>query len=75
MTEQQLISINAKLTAVLGILIERQQREIGRSDRDVVVSLAAHGLSATEIAGILGKTPNAVKILLSRSRSKKSRKP
>ncbi len=67
-TEQMVESISKKLDLVLGLLIQMRPR--ARSEREDILALKSAGLTVEEIARVLGKTPNSVRLVLSRSRRK-----
>lgn len=65
-TEEQLTSIETKLTALLAITVDRHIRDTGIAaprPRSIDTLLRDAGLSAQEIGGILGKTQRAVQMM------------
>lgn len=65
-SEERLESIEAKLTALLAITVDRYIRETGVATprpRSIDTLLRDAGLTAQQIADILGKTPRAVQMM------------
>jgi len=66
--------IDTKVTALLAIVLDAYLRETGVArprERSVDKLLADAGLSASAIAGLLGKTERAVHLSLQRERERK----
>lgn len=70
-SDDLLQSIDSKLTALLALYLDSYIHQTGaaqRKDRSVDRLLSDAGLSAAEIAGLLGKTDRAVHLQLQRER-------
>jgi DNA-directed RNA polymerase specialized sigma24 family protein len=65
--EQQLESISRKLDVLIGLLA-RIVHKGDPNDAALILRLEAAGLSPEETARALGKSPNAVYLILSRQR-------
>jgi hypothetical protein len=63
-------SIDSKLSAILALMVDAHLRETNSRHRDRTPDelLSAAGLSSAQIAGLLGKTPRAVRKLLATRR-------
>jgi len=75
--EEALRAIDAKLGALLAISIDQYLRETGVArpkSRSIDKMLSDVGLSARDIAALLGKTDRAVHLVLAGNRSSKSNK-
>jgi|GEM_PF-3207617 len=75
--DDQLQSIDSKLTALLALYLDSYISETGvaqRKDRSVDRLLSDAGLSAGTIAALLGKTERAVHLQLQRERAKRKAK-
>ena len=71
--DDQLQSIDSKLTALLALYLDSYMQETGaaqRKNRSVDRLLSDAGLSAAMIAGLLGKTERAVHLQLQRERER-----
>lgn len=68
--EKILQRIDNNLKLILSILLEKKIKEDNLSDQQKVSFLQERGLGIAEIATLLGKTPNAVRILFTRLRKK-----
>jgi DNA-directed RNA polymerase specialized sigma24 family protein len=76
-SDDLLCSIDTKLSAILTLTLDSYLRETGVAkpkERSVDRMLADVGLSAGEIASLLGKTERAVHLLLQRERESKPKK-
>jgi IS30 family transposase len=74
-SDDLLRSIDSKLTALLALVLDGYLRETGIAqpkDRTIDRMLTDAGLSARQVAGLLGKTDRAVHISLQREREKKA---
>jgi SOS response regulatory protein OraA/RecX len=72
--EAVLRSIDAKLGAILALLLDGYLRQTGLArpkERTIDELLAAAGVSTAEIARLLGKTDRAVRLQLAGARAKK----
>lgn len=71
--DDQLQSIDSKLTALLALYLDSYMHETSaaqRKNRSVDRLLSDAGLSAVTIAGLLGKTERAVHLQLQRERER-----
>ncbi|MFA5388313.1 MAG: hypothetical protein WC312_00980 [Candidatus Omnitrophota bacterium] len=73
--ERILQRIDNNLKIILSILLEKKIKEGNLSDQQQVSFLQERGLGIAEIAMVLGKTSNAVRILLTRLRKKGQKIP
>jgi hypothetical protein len=76
-TDTALEQIDSKLTALLALILDGYLRQTGVAkpkDRTIDRILIDAGLSARQVAGLLGKTERAVHISLQREREAKSKK-
>jgi len=64
--QQTLEAISRKLDLILGLLLK--QRAQTAPEKETAVSLREAGLNVEEIARALGKTPNAIRLYISRSK-------
>jgi len=64
--QENLEAISRKLDLILGLLLK--QRTQTETERETAVSLREAGLNVEEIARALGKTPNAIRLYISRSK-------
>jgi hypothetical protein len=74
-SDDLLESIDSKLTALLALIVDGYVRETGIARpkaRTIDRILTDAGLSAREVAGLLGKTDRAVHISLQREREQKA---
>ena len=71
-TDDLLRSIDSKLSALLALTVEASVRESGArtKERSIDQLLSDAGLSASAIAGLLGKTDRAVHLQLQKGRRK-----
>lgn len=60
-----LAQINRKFDIMIGLLLEQRKRAGELSDEDNAAYLASFDLKPSEMAPLLSKSPNAVRILLS----------
>jgi hypothetical protein len=74
MDDKQLSQINKKLDILINVLLEKRQKEYKISDEGQALYLASFGLTPSEIAPLLAKSPNAIRIMLTRLRKKKKLK-
>lgn len=74
MNEEQFSKMVKKLDILVNLLLEKRQRENNLSDEDQALYLSSFGLMPSEIAPLLAKSPNAVRILLTRLRKKRKLK-
>jgi hypothetical protein len=70
MSEKDITEINKKLDILIKLLLEKRQRENKFSDEDQALFLASLNLSPSEMAPLLSKSANAVRILLTRLRKR-----
>lgn len=76
-TDTTLEQIDSKLTALLALILDGYLRQTGIAkpkDRTIDRILIDAGLSARQVAGLLGKTERAVHISLQREREAKAKK-
>lgn len=71
--DDQLQSIDSKLTALLALYLDSYMHQTGaqRKHRSVDRLLSDAGLSAATIAGLLGKTQRAVHLQLQREQARR----
>jgi hypothetical protein len=75
-TDDRLTDIDAKLTALLALYLDKYLRDTGIArpkDRSIDRILADAGLSTKTIAGLLGKTDRAVRLQLQRESKREAR--
>lgn len=75
-TDTTLEQIDSKLTALLALILDGYLRQTGVAkpkDRTIDRILIDAGLSARQVAGLLGKTERAVHISLQREREAKAK--
>jgi len=75
--DELLQRIDAKLTALLALVLDGYLRETGIArpkERSIDLILVDAGLSAREVAGLLGKTERAVHLSLQRERARKPKR-
>jgi hypothetical protein len=70
MDEKQLLRISKRLDIAINLFLEKRQKENNYSDEDQVLYLSTFKLAPSEMAALLAKSPNAVRILLTRLRKK-----
>lgn len=78
MAENQLARVESKLSAILAILVDRHIRETDMArpkERSIDRLLSDVGLTAKEIAGLLGKTERAVNLQLQKEKQRKGSSP
>jgi len=76
-TDTTFEQIDSKLTALLALILDGYLRQTGVAkpkDRTIDRILIDAGLSARQVAGLLGKTERAVHISLQREREAKAKK-
>jgi hypothetical protein len=76
-TETTLEQIDSKLTALFALILDGYLRQTGVAkpkDRTIDRILIDAGLSARQVAGLLGKTERGVHIALQREREAKAKK-
>ena len=76
-TDTTLEQIDSKLTALLALILDGYLRQTGVAkpkDRTIDRILIDAGLSARQVAGLLGKTERAVHISLQREREAQAKK-
>lgn len=76
-TDTALEQIDSKLTALLALILDGYLRQTGVAkpkDRTIDRILIDAGLSARQVAGLLGKTERAVHISLQREREAQAKK-
>jgi hypothetical protein len=75
-SDDLLRSIDAKLSAILTLVLDVHLKQTGvakAKDRSIDVMLTDVGLSAKQIAALLGKTDRAVHLQLEKERGKKAK--
>lgn len=70
MDEKVASEISKKLDILIKLLLEKRQKENNYSDEDQAFFLASLNLTPSEMAPLLSKSPNAVRILLTRLRKR-----
>ncbi|MGA2315570.1 MAG: hypothetical protein ABSG71_04225 [Thermodesulfobacteriota bacterium] len=70
MSEKDIIEINKKLDILVKLLLEKRQKENNVSEEDQTLFLASLNLTPAQMAPLLAKSANAVRILLTRLRKK-----
>lgn len=70
MSEKDITEINKKLDILIKLLLEKRQKENKFSDEDEALFLSSLNLSPSEMAPLLSKSANAVRILLTRLRKR-----
>lgn len=70
MDKKQFFQISKKLDILINLFLEKRQKENNYSDEAQALYLASFNLAPSEIAPLLAKSPNAVRILLTRLRKK-----
>lgn len=76
-TDTTLEQIDSKLTALLALILDGYLRQTGVAkpkDRTIDRILIDAGLSARQVAGLLGKTERGVHIALQREREAKAKR-
>ena len=74
-TDDRLVQIDSKLTALLALYVDNYLRQTGIAkpkERSIDRILSDAGLSAKTIAGLLGKTERAVHLQLESTKRKKA---
>lgn len=70
MDKKQFFQISKKLDILINLFLEKRQKENNYSDEAQALYLTLFNLAPSEIAPLLAKSPNAVRILLTRLRKK-----
>lgn len=74
MTEAQFAQINKKFDILINVMLEKRQKDNHLSDENQVLYLSTFDLAPSEMAPLLAKSANAVRILLTRLRKKRKLK-
>lgn len=64
------LSVESLLLALVALEVDRRENTVNENGMKTELLLSNAGLGATQIAKIMGKNPNAVRMMISRSKPK-----